>query len=198
MTTLELSRKRKKQIKKLKGQTASLLGEQRKVLAHANAVLAEARANAADAARKDVAPRVKDAIDNGVRPAVATSVHAASTAAGHTKERLTNEVFPSLVSALGSALSVVDLAKDPRVKKIVKEASKKAAKAQKKGSKAAKVVAKNLPKQQKSGLGFGGVALIVVGVVAVAGAAYAAYQTLRADDDLWVADDSDSAEKPSA
>jgi hypothetical protein len=186
MSTIELSRKRRKQIKKLKGKTASLLGEQRQVLEHANAILSEARSNAADAARKDVIPRVQSAIDNGVRPAVASGVHAATVAATNTKERLTTEVFPSLVSTAGSVLSVVDLAKDPRVQKIVKEASKKAGKAQ-----------KALPKQ-KSGIGFGGVALIVVGVVAVVGAAYAAYQTLRADDDLWIADDQDTADKPAA
>ena len=33
--------------------------------------------------------------------------------------------------------------------------------------------------------------LIALGVVAVAGVAYAAWQTLRADDELWVSDDSD-------
>jgi hypothetical protein len=195
--TIELPRKRRKQLKRLKGETSSLFGEQRKVLEHANAILAEARANAADTARKDIAPRVQSAIDNGVRPAVATGIHAASTAANHTRQRFTDEVVPGLVSTVGSALSVVDLAKDPRVQKIVKDASKKAKKASKNGRKAA---ARYVPAvaPQKKGIGFGGVALIVVGVVAVAGAAYAAYQTLRADDDLWVADDADTADKPAA
>ncbi|WP_433952918.1 hypothetical protein [Curtobacterium flaccumfaciens] len=191
MTTIEIPRKRRKQIKKLKGQTASLLGEQRKVLEHANAILAEARSNAADAARKDIAPRVQNAIDNGIRPAFATGVHAATSAAQSASHKFQSEVVPGLVSTAGSVLSVTDLAKDPRVKKIVKNA-------QKKGKKAKKAAAKYVPSQQEKGLGFGGVALIIVGVVAVAGAAYAAYQTLRADDDLWVADDADTAEKPAA
>lgn len=194
MTTIEIPRKRRKQIKKLKGQTASLLGEQRKVLEHANAILAEARSNAADAARKDIAPRVQNAIDNGIRPAFATGVHAATSAAQSASHKFQSEVVPGLVSTAGSVLSVTDLAKDPRVKKIVKNAQKKG----KKGKKAKKAAAKYVPSQQKKGLGFGGVALIIVGVVAVAGAAYAAYQTLRADDDLWVADDADTAEKPAA
>ena len=192
MTTIEIPRKRRKQIKKLKGQTATLLGEQRKVLEHANAILAEARSNAADAARKDIAPRVQNAIDNGIRPAVATGVHAATSAAQNASHRFQTEVVPGLVSTAGSVLSVVDLAKDPRVQKLVKDA-------QKKGGSAKKAAAKYVPAaQKKKGIGFGGVALIIVGVVAVAGAAYAAYQTLRADDDLWVADDADTAEKPSA
>jgi hypothetical protein len=193
MTTIEIPRKRRKQIKKLKGQTASLLGEQRKVLEHANAILAEARANAADTARKDIAPRVQNAIDNGIRPAVATGVHAATSAAQNASHRFQTEVVPGLVATAGSVLSVGDLAKDPRVKKIVKNA-------QKKGKQAKKAAEKYVPAgaKQKKGIGFGGVALIIVGVVAVAGAAYAAYQTLRADDDLWVADDADTAEKPAA
>lgn len=186
MSTIELSRKRRKQLKKLKGQTASLIGEQRQVLEHANAILAEARANAADVARRDIAPRVQNAIDNGVRPAVATGMSAASSAAAATKERFVSDVLPGLVSTAGTVLGAMDSVKDPRVQKIVQDAQKRAKQAQ-----------KQLPKQ-RSGLGFGGVALIVVGIVAVAGAAYAAYQTLRADDDLWVADDADSADKPSA
>ncbi|GAA3341604.1 hypothetical protein GCM10017714_26260 [Curtobacterium pusillum] len=196
MTTIEIPRKRRKQIKKLKGQTASLLGEQRKVLEHANAILAEARSNAADAARKDIAPRVQNAIDNGIRPVVATGVHAATSAAQNASHRFQSEVVPGLVSTAGSVLSVVDLAKDPRVQKIVKDAQKKGSK----GKNAKKAAAKHFSAaaQKKKGIGFGGVALIVVGVVAVAGAAYAAYQTLRADDDLWVADDADTAEKPAA
>ncbi|MBT2502167.1 hypothetical protein [Curtobacterium sp. ISL-83] len=190
MTTIEIPRKRRKQIKKLKGKTAALLGEQRKVLEHANAILAEARSHAADAARKDIAPRVQNAIDNGIRPAVATGVHAATSAAQTASHRFQTEVVPGLVSTAGSVLSVRDLVQDPRVQKIVKDA-------QKKGKNAKKAAAK-VSVNDKKGIGFGGVALIIVGIVAVAGAAYAAYQTLRADDDLWVADDADTAEKPAA
>ncbi|MBY0175526.1 hypothetical protein [Curtobacterium herbarum] len=191
--SIEIPRKRRKQIKKLKGKTASLLGEQRKVLEHANAILTEAREHAADAARKDFAPRVQNAIDNGLRPAVATGVHAATSAAQNASHRFQSEVVPGLISTAGSVLSVGDLAKDPRVQKIVKEAQKRSKTARKAAGKYVPAVA---PKKQ--GIGFGGVALIIVGVVAVAGAAYAAYQTLRADDDLWVADDADNAGKPAA
>ncbi len=35
--------------------------------------------------------------------------------------------------------------------------------------------------------------LIVLGVLTLAGVAYAAWQTFRADDDLWVADDEPEA-----
>ena len=42
---------------------------------------------------------------------------------------------------------------------------------------------------QKQGIGAGGVFAIILGVIAAAGVLYAAWQTLRADDELWVADD---------
>jgi hypothetical protein len=46
-----------------------------------------------------------------------------------------------------------------------------------------------LQKKQKKKSSAGGVIAIVLGVVAAAGVLYAAWQTLRADDELWVADD---------
>ena len=45
------------------------------------------------------------------------------------------------------------------------------------------------------GIGAGGVFLIILGVIGVGAIVYAAVQTLRADDELWVADDDDSAAK---
>ena len=42
---------------------------------------------------------------------------------------------------------------------------------------------------KRKGIGAGGVIAILLGVAAAAGVLYAAWQTLRADDELWVADD---------
>ena len=42
---------------------------------------------------------------------------------------------------------------------------------------------------EEEGPGVGGVLLIGLGVVALGGLVFAAVQTLRADDELWVADD---------
>ena len=41
----------------------------------------------------------------------------------------------------------------------------------------------------KQGIGAGGVIAIILGIAAAVGVLYAAWQTLRADDELWVADD---------
>jgi hypothetical protein len=55
---------------------------------------------------------------------------------------------------------------------------------------AAKLAAKlGGPAPKKRGMGAGGVIAIILGVAAAAGVLYAAWQTLRADDELWVADD---------
>lgn len=60
-----------------------------------------------------------------------------------------------------------------------------------KGAAAVKAAQKALPskKSKKSGPGVGSVIGITLGVLALVGIAYAVWQTLRADDDLWVADD---------
>ncbi|MGB3376131.1 MAG: DNA helicase, partial [Microbacterium sp.] len=42
---------------------------------------------------------------------------------------------------------------------------------------------------QKSGPGLGSVIAIILGAAAAVGVLYAAWQALRADDELWVADD---------
>ena len=70
---------------------------------------------------------------------------------------------------------------DPKKRKAALKAAK--------GVAAVKVAQKTLPAKKKSGLGTGSVIGIVLGVLALVGIGYAVWQTLRADDDLWVADD---------
>ncbi len=161
--SIEIPRKRRKQIKKLKGKTASLLGEQRKVLEHANAILAEARGHAADAARKDLAPRVQNAIDNGIRPASQRVSRRHLGCAERIRTVSSPRSSPASSRPLAPCSASGTWRRDPRVQKIVKEAQKRGGK-----------LIKQAPVPQKKGIGFGGVALIVVGVVAVAGAAYCA------------------------
>jgi hypothetical protein len=199
--------KRRSEFDKLKSDAADVWGEQREALVHASKFWQEAGAEAADVAVNDVAPRVKAAFEHQVRPAVTTGVATASVAATHAKDRLVNDVAPAVSKAVQSG-SLGDLVKDPAIADIVKsgkklgrkakrKALKRAAKAAAKHPRAAVKVAKTVREvkkhQGKSGIGAGGVFLIILGVIGVGALVFAAVQTLRADDELWVADDDDTA-----
>jgi hypothetical protein len=188
-----LTRKRQRELTRLKEHAEDLWGDQKKVLEHASQVVGEAKRQATNYAREDVTPRVRDTFDHNVKPVVATGVAATKTAVTTTKEKITDDIVPAVTSALGSALAVIEVAKDEKLRdaykavtdagdKVSKNVNKKAAKAGKKTAVKVGIVKKKSP-------GFGRYLLIGVIVVAVAGIAYAAWQTLRADDDLWVDED---------
>jgi hypothetical protein len=81
-------------------------------------------------------------------------------------------------SALASALAVLEVSKDPRVREAlgrVREVSNR--------------LAPKVEVAPPKGVGPGRYILVGVALVAAAGVAYAAWQTLRADDELWVSDE---------
>jgi hypothetical protein len=167
---MAISRKRKRELARIKGHATDLWDDQKDVLERANHVVREASRHARTYARDEVAP------------AVAGGLSATRTAASVGREHIVDDVFPAVSSALGSALAILEVAKDPRVRDALKRATKAGSSA------AAKVGVKSKPSH-----GPGRYILIGVGVVAFAGIAYAAWQTLRADDDLWI-DDEDVTE----
>ncbi len=159
---MALSTKQKKELTKLRSEASDLWDEQKELLEQAAKVVREASHHAADVGRTEVAPRLQDA-------------------AGTAKDKLTNDVLPAVGSAMTSALALLEVAKDPRVREAIKRA----------GTVGAGVGSKvGIVKPAKTS-GPGKYILIALGVVAVAGVAYAAWQTLRADDELWVSDDAD-------
>ena len=87
-------------------------------------------------------------------------------------------MVPAAGAVVGSAMSVWDAANDTRAKL-----------AAGRGIELSKAFSKAAPVPVKSGPGAGGVIAIILGVAAALGILYAAWQTLRADDELWVADD---------
>lgn len=209
-----LTRKRKRELSRLKEHAEGLWGDQKDVLEHASQVVREAKRQASNYAREEVSPRVRDTLDHNVKPAVATGVAATKTAVTSTKEKITDDLVPAVTSALGSALAVIEVAKDEKLRdaykavtdagdKVGKNVNKKATELSGKAAKAAESAAKAGKKAAKAGKktaikagivkkkspGFGRYLLVGVIVVAVAGIAYAAWQTLRADDDLWVDED---------
>jgi len=167
-----LSRKRQRELKRLKRSAEELWDEQRDAIEHASEVLRDARRQAANYAREEVAPRVRDTYEDRVRPVVRDGIRAGRQAASWGGERLRDDVVPAITGALGSALAMLEAAKDPRVRDVVRKVSRA-------GERAGVVTP---PKSS----GPGRYILIGLGVVAAAGIAYAAWQTLRADDDLWI------------
>jgi hypothetical protein len=168
-----LSRKRQRELKRLKRSAEDLWDEQREAIEHASAVLRDARRQAANYAREEVAPRVRDTYEDRVRPVLRDGVRAGRQAASWGGERLRDDVVPAITGALGSALAMLEAAKDPRVRDVVRRVAGAGERA-------------GLVTMPKKSAGPGRYILIGLGVVAAAGVAYAAWQTLRADDDLWI------------
>ncbi|HEY1529491.1 MAG TPA: hypothetical protein VGF80_01620 [Galbitalea sp.] len=173
------SRKRQRELDRLKGQAEDLWGDQKDVLERANRVLKAASRQARD----EAVTRGRGVYDSRVRPAVASGI-----ASG--RDRLHDDVFPAVSGALGSALAILEAARNPDVRAALGRATS-AGRAV--ASRTGLVKAKSTP-------GPGRYILIGVGIVAAAGIAYAAWQTLRSDDDLWIDDEElteGGAEQPS-
>lgn len=166
---MALSRKRQRELNRLKRDAERLWDEQREAIEHATAVLKDARRQAANFAREEVRPRVRGGVG-----AAQDGFAAARGVASSTRERLADDVLPAISKTIGSALASLEAARNPAVRDVARRVSKA-------GQKAGIVTP---PKTN----GPGRYILIGLGVVAVAGIAYAAWQTLRADDDLWIED----------
>jgi hypothetical protein len=179
-----LTRKRRKELKHLKGQAEGLWNDQRELLEHASAVVREASHQAANYTREEVSPRIHDTIDSRFKPAVSSSIAGARSAAESTKSKIKGDVLPAVTSALGTALAALEVAKNQQVRDAFSRVSSLAASAGQKTG---------LVKPPPKSSGFGRYVLIGIGVVAAAGVAYAAWQTLRADDDLWIDDEAETA-----
>jgi hypothetical protein len=162
---MSLSRKRRKELKRLRSSAEELWGDQQEVLDHAAKVARQARQQLNLLTREEVVPRVRTSYESYVRPGF-DQARSVVRGAGDSAER-------ALGTALGSLMSIGDVANDARVRRALERVSPRAA-----------AVVK-----QKQGPGVGTYLAIGAGIVAAAGVAYAVWQTFRADDELWVADD---------
>lgn len=163
---MSLSRKRKKELKRLRSSAEELWGNQQHVLDHANSVAREASRQLGALTREEVAPRVRDGYQSYVQPGV-DATRAFARGAGKVVDRT---VLPAVGSAIGSVLAIGDIANDTRVRKALSRVSPAL-----------------VPQKKKAG--FGTYLAIGAGVVAAGAVAYAVWQTFRADDELWVSDD---------
>lgn len=166
-------------------------------------------------ARSIVTDRVAPVAEK-VGPVVGKTAKAAGAyAASTTKDALSGTLLPAVSSAAAAAIALAEEAGErlglgdtdlatqgkkaaKQLGKVTASGARSEAKARAKlkgAGKAAKVAAKQGSKQiaaaagTKKGLGVGGVLGILLGVGLLAGIGYAVWQTLRADDDLWVADE---------
>lgn len=191
---MALSRKRKRELKKLKGNANELWEDQLEVLEQAQKVLKDATRQAANYTREEVSPRVRDAYEHRVAPVVDTGVTATRRAASATRDVFVDGVLPAVSAAVGSAIAALDVSRDPQVRDALKRVRATshdiAVNARKFGGKV------GIIEPPKKSPGVGVYLLIGIGVVAIAAVGYAAWQTLRADDDLWIDDEPEAA--PSA
>lgn len=189
---MSLSRKRKKELRKLQSQANALWDSQQVLVGEAATVAREASRQLGHFGRESVAPQVQASYEKYAAPYVDRGVKAS-------KHVLEKNIVPTAGAVVGSALSAWDAANETRARFAAGRgfALPDAGKYSKKADKYAKDVSRRLsgaiPASKKPGIGAGGVIAIVLGVAAALGVVYAAWQTLRADDELWVADDPLSA-----
>lgn len=167
--TLALTRKREKEIKKLRKQAERLWTEQRKVGDRANVLAHEAATQARAYGNETVVPEARRLAQQGARAG-------RSALAGATRT-WNNQVLPAVASGLGSFAAMAQVAKDQRVQDAIGRVNQ--------------LRLPQIDEPKKSGPNAWQWVLIGVGAVAVAGTAYAVWQTLRADDDLWIPDEID-------
>ncbi|MFC0680343.1 hypothetical protein ACFFGH_21115 [Lysobacter korlensis] len=150
----------------------TLLEEQKAVLEHAAAIVKDAGLQLGAFTREEVTPKVRDTMTNTMKPLLAGGVAATALASESAKKKIAEGV--------GKAAEFG--------KKIKTEGTSKATLL---AQKAGLVEVKPAPKSP----GIGRYILIGLGVVALAGLVYAVWQTLRADDDLWIEDEPEALDE---
>ncbi|GGD67924.1 MULTISPECIES: hypothetical protein [Microbacterium] len=162
---MSLTRKRKKELRRLRDNATELWESQQEVVGHAAEVAREASRQLGNVGREQVLPVVQDAYNRRVAPTVNRGVKLG-------RHVVDDKVVPIVGGVVGSALSAWDVAN---------------AKRQGLEFTGGRIVKK------KQGPGVGSVIAIILGAAAAVGVLYAAWQALRTDDELWVADDPLSA-----
>jgi hypothetical protein len=211
-----VSKARNKELKKLRGNAQTLWQDQQALLDRASSVLREARRQANFLTQEEVLPRARDAYSTRFAPYVTRSSGVSRKAADSATKAYTETILPAVTSAAtaaaalaGSARSALPGAGAAFGTKQTAPAAKKATETGKQAAKVAaavavaKAVSKAAPKGKApsaggGGIGAGGIVGLAVASVAALGIGYAVWQTLRADDDLWVADDEPDLPPPGA
>ncbi len=166
---MSLSRKRRRELKKLRKLTNRLVDEQREVLGQAGMVLNEAGLQARKLGNEHLVPRVENAYDR-VRPGVEAGVSLARGFGRSVRQATT----PVAAAALARTIAALEKADNKDAAKSLERFGRK----------------QGLIKRRTS---VGGVIAAILGTVAAAAVGYSLWQAFRDDDELWVAPESDSA-----
>jgi hypothetical protein len=160
-SNVNLSRKRKKELRRLQQDAGRLWESQQVLVGHAADVAREAGRQLGNFNREQVMPTVHDSYERHLAPTVDRGVKFG-------KHVVDDRVVPIVGGVVGTALSAWDVANKKR---------------QDLGWGPRHVA------PPKKSMGIGSVIAIVLGAAAAIGVVAAAWQALRADDELWVADD---------
>ena len=163
---MNITRKRKKELKQLQQSANQLWASQQVLLGDAANVAREAGRQLGNYGREQVVPTVQHEYEERVAPYVNRGVNASKTF-------LDKRVVPVVGGVVGTAISAWDAAKSTRERVAH-------------GGPIFTLASAPAPKKTTSA---GSVIAIILGVGAAIGVLYAAWQTMRADDELWVADD---------
>lgn len=161
---MNLSRKRKKELRKLQQNAEQLWESQQVLVGHAGDIAREAGRQLGHFNREQVVPAVQHTYNRRVAPAVDRGIKIG-------RHVVDDKVVPIVGGVVGTALSAWDVANDKRHRLVQRVA----------------------PAPKKKRVGVGSIIAIVLGAAAAIGVVAAAWQALRADDELWVADDPLSA-----
>ena len=167
---MSLSKKRKKELRKLQDSAVHLWEAQQMLVGEAATVAREAGRQLGHLNRERVAPVIDEKYHHYVEPVVGRVAPYVDSSRKASKAFLDHKVVPAVGGAIGKALSAVDAANETRVRISKQRAG----------------IPLVEPKKKRSA---GPIIAIVLGVAAAGAVLYAAWQTLRADDELWVADD---------
>lgn len=166
---MKLSRKRRRELRRLRSAAQELLDQQRVVLGHAGEVLGETGRQAKRLGNEHLVPRVEAGLE-AARPSIERGVGSARRAARVVR----SATAPAVAGALASAVHKLDELEQRDAARQVRSFGER--------------IGYLEPTKKKRGIG--GVIALGLGVAAALGVGYALWQAFRTDDELWVAPES--------
>lgn len=160
---MSLSRKQKKELRRLQSDAQQLWESQQVLVGNAAALARSAGQKLGDYGRTEVLPAMQATYERRVAPAIDRGLKIS-------RDVVDRRVVPAVGGAIGSALAAWDVANDKR--RTIQW-----------------MPDYTPPAPARRGASVGSVIAIILGAAAAIGVVWAAWQTLRADDELWVADD---------